>query len=268
MQKDCCMGKKVIKITKETLKEIISKEIKQVLSETYTLSDLDELMEFLWLRPSRTGLNVDIFVDDGRSYKRHNHQLLLFVRNGYDKSVSEFISFLVSKKPLILNPTIEYNISYSDIFAVQDFIQLNLDGLTALADEAISHQEFVKSLKIPSYRLSEEKRPLMEMATLRMKDSELPMDIWLDEGATYEGHAPRLKFRASNEQRTTREFSSMLLTNPPTIENMPSDSPLKKKDINKLEKFVINNLDLLLKLANGEIDYTTDFLPNMIKSGE
>jgi hypothetical protein len=90
------------------------------------------------------------------------------------------------------------------------------------------------------------------------------MDIWLDEGATYNGHAPRLKFRASNEQRTTREFSSMLLTNPPTIENFPKNSPIKSKDIKKLEMFVINNLENLLKLSKGEIDYTTEFLPNII----
>jgi hypothetical protein len=55
----------------------------------------------------------------------------------------------------------------------------------------------------------------------------------------------------------------MLLTNPPTIENMPSNSPLRRKDIEKLESFVINNLDLLLKLANGEIDFATEFLPQL-----
>jgi hypothetical protein len=56
----------------------------------------------------------------------------------------------------------------------------------------------------------------------------------------------------------------MLLTNPPTIENFPKNSPIKSKDIKKLEKFVINNLDNLLKLANGKIDYMKDFLPNII----
>ena len=105
----------------------------------------------------------------------------------------------------------------------------------------------------------------MELGTLKMSESELPMDIWLDEGATFQGHAPRLKFRASNEQRTTREYSSMLLTNPPIIENFPDYSPLKKKDIDKLKKFVISNLELLLKLANGEIDYRTEFKPNFKK---
>ena len=97
------------------------------------------------------------------------------------------------------------------------------------------------------------------MATLHVKDSNLPMDIWLDEGATYRGHAPRLKFRASVEQHSTREYSSMLLTNPPTIENFPEKSPIKAKDIARLQKFVVDNLDLLLKLSNGEINFVEDF---------
>ena len=257
------MVKKIINISEGQLKNIVKETVKQVMKE-YHISDVDELMEFLWLRPTRTGLNVDIFVDDGGSYIRNNHPLLLFARNGYDKTVSEFIPFSISEIPLILNPNIEYNISYNDIFAIQDFIVYNIGILRQLANETITHSDFVNSIRIPAYVIAESKSVLLEMATLRMADSKLPMDVWLDEGGTYQGHAPRLKFRASNEQRTTRDFSSMLLTNPPTIENMPSHSPLKAKDIRKLENFVVNNLEQLLKLANGEIDYTTDFLPNMI----
>ena len=258
------MSKRIIKITESDVKKIVKETVKKVIKETYNLSDSDELMEYMWLKPSVTQLNVDIFVDDGGSYLRNNHQLLLFVRNGYTKDISDFIPFAIANDPIILNDNIEYNISYNDIFAVQDFIKVNVNNLYKLANEKISHQEFLNQINIPFYSISESKQLLSEMATLRSKDSNLPMDVWLDEGATYVGHAPRLKFRASHEQRNTREFSSMLLTNPPTIENFPDNSPLKKKDINKLENFVVNNLDLLLKLAKGEIDYTTEFLPNMI----
>lgn len=101
------------------------------------------------------------------------------------------------------------------------------------------------------------------MATIRAKDSGLPMDIWADEGGTYIGHAPRIKFRASVEQRTTMEFSSMLLTNPPTTENIPANTQISKRDLDKLKSFVINNLELLIKLCNREIDYRKDFLPNV-----
>ena len=103
------------------------------------------------------------------------------------------------------------------------------------------------------------------MVTLKTKDSNLPVDIWLDEGGTYHGHAPRIKFKANNEQKTTREYSSMIISNPPIIENLPDNCPIRKKDLDKIKDFVIKNMELLLKLANNEIDYLTEFKPNIIK---
>ena len=67
------------------------------------LSHPDELMEFLWIKPKISGINVDIFVDDSKSYQRNNRPLLLFARNGYDKSVGEFIPFSISEHPSVLN---------------------------------------------------------------------------------------------------------------------------------------------------------------------
>ena len=257
------MKNKITNLTEEKLHDIITKSVKKIIIESYQLDSLDELMEFMWVKPKFTNLNVDIFVDDGGSYLRHNHELLLFVRNGYNNTVNEFIPFSVSSNPIILDETIDYNISYDDIFNVQDFIVTNLEILIALANREIKQTMFIHSIKVPSYVLSENTNLLIEMSTLRKEDTNLPMDIWVDECATFQGHAPRLKFRASREQRTTREYSSMLLTNPPSIENFPKNTPLKKKDIEKLELFVIRNLELLLQLANGEIDFNTEFLPNL-----
>lgn len=249
----------------KNIKRLLKEAVEEIFDERYYLSCIDELMEYMWVKPQFSGLNVDVFVDDGGAFKRNGHKPLLFIRNGYSKENDTFIVMTVSNKPTVLNKEMGYNISYDDIFAVQDFIQNNLALLLNLANENISHQEFINSIQKHTYAIAENKNLLNEMATLRTKDSSLPMDVWLDEGATYQGHAPRLKFRASNEQRTTREYSSMLLTNPPTVENMPKNSPITNKDMRKLEEFVINNLDNLLKLANGEIDYVTEFLPNMIK---
>ena len=36
-----------------------------------------DLMEYMWLRPKDTGLGVDIFIDDGGAYIRHDEPLLL-----------------------------------------------------------------------------------------------------------------------------------------------------------------------------------------------
>ena len=262
-----------MRIKESKLRKIIRDELKNlsinhlIESYQYQLNDLEELNEYMWLKPNVTGLNVDIFVDDGQSFMRHRHKLLMFVRNGYGRDCCNFIPFSVSSKPQVLDDDMGFNISYDVIFSIQDFIQSNLGGLIALSNMSISQEEFVDNINVihPNLRfVGESKELLLEMATLRVADSHLPMDIWLDEGGTYVGHAPRIKFRASNEQRTTREFSSMLITNVQTIENMTDNSPLRKRDIDKLFRFVVNNMENLLKLANGEIDYLTEFKPNMV----
>lgn len=262
------MAKKLI-ITETELRKITKEEIEKQLNNTmsYRMEDTEEIYEYMWLKPNLTNVGVDIFVDDGGAYLRHNHELLLFARNGYGRGTADFIPFSISNKPKVLDDDMDFNIAYDVIFSIQDFIQANLYSLKSLADERVSQEMFVQSINKVKTNLrfvGESKTIISEMATLRTTDSQLPVDIWLDEGSTFQGYAPRFKFRASNEQRTTREFSSMLITPEANIENMPENSPLRKKDIYKLKRFVINNMENLLKLANGEIDYLTEFKPNMI----
>ncbi len=115
--------------------------------EKYALTDVDELMEYMWLKPDRTGLKVDIFVDDCGSYERYGHPLLLWARNGYGREVSEFIPFLVSDQPVILNSGIDCQISDDDVAAIQGFIQRNLLNLVKLPSDLISQPDFVESVK-------------------------------------------------------------------------------------------------------------------------
>lgn len=115
--------------------------------EKYTLTDVDELMEYMWLKPDRTGLRVDIFVDDCGSYERYRHPLLLWARNGYGREVSEFIPFLISGQPVILNSGIDCRISEEDVVAILCFIQRNLEILVKLPADLISQTDFVESVK-------------------------------------------------------------------------------------------------------------------------
>lgn len=115
--------------------------------EKYTLTDVDELMEYMWLKPDRTGLRVDIFVDDCGSYERYGHPLLLWARNGYGREVSEFIPFLVSDQPTILNSGIDCRISEEDVVAILGFIQRNLEILVKLPADLISQTDFVESVR-------------------------------------------------------------------------------------------------------------------------
>ena len=112
------------------------------------MDSVEELMEYMWLRTKVTLLNVDVFVDDGGSYVRHEHELLLFIRNGYEKFVNEFIPVSISQNPVILANEMTYNISNDDIITVKNFIIANSSLLQALADRRITHMEFVQSLSV------------------------------------------------------------------------------------------------------------------------
>lgn len=252
---------RINKIVLEAITEVLSKDI---VTETRITVDSDKLMEYLWLRPSDTGLNVDVFVDDGGSYRRDGHRLILIARNGYSESVDEFLYFSIERFPKILNREISINISHNDVYGIARFIQNNLKTLQGLADDKISQRDFVDSLRKITEPLTEGKEVIEEMSRLRSSETHLPMDIWLDEGGTYRGHAPRIKFKSSNEQQSSREYSTMTLTNPPEIKNLPPKTNLTTKDLRKLENFVVKNMDLLLKLCNKEIDYLHGFLPNMV----
>ena len=126
------MAKKKIRHTSD-LKEDVIKE--------NGLSKDDELMEYARLTKQNTGLDVDIFVDDGGAYKRYGHPLRVYIRNGYTDSDPVF-HIEVSDKPSA--PKIQYNIQETDLEAILAFISRNADLLRLFADEEIEHLDFYK----------------------------------------------------------------------------------------------------------------------------
>ena len=113
---------------------------------SYRMEDIDEINEYMWLKPNLTNVDVDIFVDDGGAYLRHNHELLLFARNGYGRETADFIPFSISNKPRVLDDDVDFNVSYDVIFSIQDFIQANVNALKSLANKRISQEMFVQNI--------------------------------------------------------------------------------------------------------------------------
>ena len=60
--------KKIINLNEDNIKEMVEESIKQILQEKYNMTSVEEIMEYMWLKPKITSLKVDIFVDDGQSY--------------------------------------------------------------------------------------------------------------------------------------------------------------------------------------------------------
>lgn len=116
-------------------------------AQQYKMRCCDEIMEYLRLEPKRSGLNVVLYVDDGNAYKRHGHQLLLFIRNGYSDTEQEYIPMSISSKPYVLDDDMEFRVSYDDIFDVMDFIQSNVTLLTELGNGKIDAELFIQSIR-------------------------------------------------------------------------------------------------------------------------
>ena len=120
----------------------------------YRLIDLDELMEYMWLKPEDTTLGYDIFIDDGEAYVRGQHPLLIFVRNGKDRICAEFIPVSVSDTPIILDKSIKLKIGESELSEIINFIKVNLDLLREMAGGNMHPDDFVAGIKL--YNESEE----------------------------------------------------------------------------------------------------------------
>lgn len=251
----------------KTIEKIVKEELEKIVLEgnRYNLQDEEELFEFMWLKPSKTGIPVDLFIDDGGSFQRNSHPILLFARNGFSKTINDFISITISKTPKVISDN-EIAIGNPILNAIFYFIKSNEKSLRKIALGKISHSEFLETIKVPSLAISESTSKIIsEMSTLRKNVSGLPTDIWLDEGGLYRRHAPRIKFKASNDQHTTREYSSMTIEDEPCIENFPKKSNLSSEDVEKIKLFVKTNKQLLLDLCDSKIDYESEFLPNFKK---
>jgi len=251
---------KIIKLTEHELHKIVKDATIKILNEQEVH---DDLIEYARLKKDKTGINPDIFVDDGGAYKRNGHPLWVYVRNGY--TVNDPIFHIdVSHTPVA--PNIKYNISDIDLQAVLAFVELNADLLKAFADEEISHLDFYSSFKpiVYSYSMPQTEIGITEMSTLRPKDSGLPTILWIDEGSEPK-HGPRIKFKACKDQIHTKEYTSMSISDEPEIFNPPKKYDITSKDLKRIYDFVKLNQKNLLEVCNGLMTYE-DFLKIMIKT--
>jgi hypothetical protein len=103
---------------------------------------------------------------------------------------------------------------------------------------------------------------LEEMSTLKKSDTGLPVNIWVDDTKAYLAgrHAKRIKFQGDYGNNTNRSnlFSMIISGDDPQIpaRQIPR-LRLPSKDISAIKTFVRNNADLLDRLADEKITFTT-----------
>lgn len=230
----------------------------------YQKEDDMEMMEYLKIWPEDSGIPIELWVDDGGSYIRHNHPLWLYFRNGKTMK-DDFIPISINDNPQIMINNPKLNIDNVTLIKIKTFIRRNKVNIIKLAKGKILNTDFLDNIKPVKQFFNESL--INEMATMQPKLTGLKVPIWVDEG-TKPQHTLRIKFQASKEQRTTRDFSSMTVEDKPRIFNFPKKSELDSKDIEAIRNFVIYNKDLLIALSAGIIRYNNEFLKYMTKIGK
>ena len=230
----------------------------------YQKEDDMEMMEYLKIWPEDSGIPIELWVDDGGSYIRHNHPLWLYFRNGKTMK-DDFIPISINDNPQIMINKPKLKIDNVTLIKIKTFIRRNKVNIIKLAKGKILNTDFLDNIKPVKQFFNESL--INEMATMQPKLTGLKVPIWVDEG-TKPQHTLRIKFQASKEQRTTRDFSSMTVEDKPRIFNFPKKSELDSKDLEAIRNFVIYNKDLLIALSAGIIRYNNEFLKYMTKIGK
>mgnify|MGYP003507608613 FL=1 len=108
-----------------------------------------DMCEMACLRKKRTGLPVNIYVDDSGVWKQSGHAHRIKIQNNRDEHpvATDMIPMSIGEAPdiLIKNPKME--LSQSDINAVKKFIIANKDLLNRLGED-MDIDDFIKAMVV------------------------------------------------------------------------------------------------------------------------
>ena len=110
---------------------------------------LDDLLEMSALKKKRSGLPVNLYLDDTGSYKRSKHwKRIKFQGDHGDKTNSQnLISMTISSEPKLYPPNIVIKLPTKEIEQIKLFVIQNERLLSDLADEKIDIEDFIKNMK-------------------------------------------------------------------------------------------------------------------------
>lgn len=126
----------------------------------------------------------------------------------------------------------------------------------------------------PKYRNSRKLYKFQELANYRKRDTDLPVNIWVDESQTYKKgkHYKRIKFQLNKSNQVQKEnFASISLIDCKVIDRekvlKQKNCEISEREFRKLENFVQNNQFALLQIEEGIIS-ESEFLKVLVKGGD
>lgn len=106
------------------------------------------LFEMACLRKNKTGLPVNIYVDDSGAWKESGHaNRIKFQRDKGDRPITrDMIPMSIEDNPQILAPNPNMELSTSDVNAVKRFVVANRVLLEKLGNTEIDIEDFIKEM--------------------------------------------------------------------------------------------------------------------------
>ena len=120
-----------------------------ILNEELNENSIDEFFEMSTLRKKRSGLPVNLYLDDSKRYKRAGHaKRIKFQPNKSDHpNTHEMIPMSIEDEPKILVQNVKIDLTLAELNKIKLFVSLNKDLLLDLSDMKIDFIEFGNKMK-------------------------------------------------------------------------------------------------------------------------
>ena len=225
-----------------------------------------ELANYDGMDGSWCGIENRIFVDEGESYKKHNHPLWVYLEfkniknknpNGYYTCF--YLPITVERYPQVIGDIEGMGINPKVIDNVKRFISGNVKWFQDVADVRI---RALKVKPIPIFMLKEEKILLLEFPNFLKSETGLPVNIWIDTGSNPQHSIERIKFQNNygdtfdeNNLCTLQLFGDM---------EVVGNTKIRNKEVDMVRNFCRINKGYIDSYTNGRIT-RDDFVDKTVK---
>jgi hypothetical protein len=118
-------------------------------TEQENLEENIKIEEMATLRKKRSGLSVNLYLDDAKSWSKSGHWKRIKFQSdkGDSPNTRSMIPMSIDDDPRILVKNPKLSLSAKDIDEIKIFVKMNKDLLLQLADAAIDIGEFLDNMK-------------------------------------------------------------------------------------------------------------------------
>jgi hypothetical protein len=108
----------------------------------------ERLLEMSKLTARETGLPVDVWIDEGRTFTKSGHgRRIKFQGDRGDPNTRNWVPMTIEAEPRIPVENAHYDLSAKELDCVKLFVKINLEALEKLGEPGFGITDFAKEMK-------------------------------------------------------------------------------------------------------------------------